>query len=60
MEKTYSLFDVGAEVIASKFNSDPAKVKKILLMFDLDPREAYRKMSRVLVMAVVPRSKLIH
>ena len=58
--KGYNLFDVGSEVIASKFNSSPAKVKKILLMFDLDPREAYRKMSKVLVMAVVPQSKLIH
>lgn len=60
MEKTYNLFDVGSEVIASKFNSDPAKVKKILLMFDLDPTEAYRKMSAVLVMAVPHQSKLIH
>lgn len=56
----YNLFDVGSEVIASKFNSDPAKVKRILLMFDLDPTEAYRKMSKVLLMAIVPQSKKIH
>ena len=60
MKQTYNLFDVGSEVIASKFNTDPTKVKRILLMFDLDPKEAYRKMSNVLVMAIVPQSKRIH
>lgn len=60
MEQTYNLFDVGAEIIASKFNSDPADVKRILLMFDLDPKEAYRKMSKILITTVPHQSKLIH
>ena len=60
MKPTYNLFDVGSEIIASRFNSDPAGVKRILLMFDLNPKEAYRKMSKILVMATSQQSKLIH
>ena len=45
---TYNLFDVGSEVIARKYRVNPVHVKKRLLMLDLDPKRAYRKLSDIL------------
>lgn len=45
---TYNLFDVGSEVIATKYNVPATAVKKRLLMLDLDPKRAYRKLSNIL------------
>jgi len=59
--ESYNLYDIGSEVISSHVQrGDPKKVKRILLALDpLCPKRAYSKLSKLLAMVVIPRTKYV-